>query len=46
VMERRVEVVRAILLRRGIEPARLVVRAAGDGPVAPSTTSPFVESPD
>src|SRR5918996_399286 len=33
--ERRVEVVRAILLRRGIEPARLVVRAAGDGPVEP-----------
>jgi outer membrane protein OmpA-like peptidoglycan-associated protein len=46
VMERRVEVVRAILLRRGIEPARLVVRAAGDGPVAPPAASPFVESPD
>src|SRR5919106_913665 len=43
--ERRVEVVRAILLRRGIEPARLVVRAAGDGPVEPPATSSFVESP-
>jgi hypothetical protein len=45
-MERRVEVVRAILLRRGIEPARLVVRAAGDGPVEPPAASQFVESPD
>jgi outer membrane protein OmpA-like peptidoglycan-associated protein len=46
VMERRVEVVRAILLRRGIEPARLVVRAAGDGPVEPPATPPLAESPD
>jgi hypothetical protein len=46
VMERRVEVVRAILLRRGIEPARLVVRAAKDRPVEPPATSSFVESPD
>ena len=46
VMEQRVEVVRAILLQRGIAPARLVVRAAEDGAVEPSATSSFVESPD
>jgi Domain of unknown function (DUF4398) len=46
VMERRVEVVRAILLRRGIEPARLVVRAAGDGPMEPPATPSLVEPPD
>ena len=31
-LEQRVEIVRAILLRRGIAPARVVVRASGDGP--------------
>ena len=46
VVERRVEVVRAILLKRGIAPARLVVRAAGEAPVAPAITPAFVESPD
>jgi outer membrane protein OmpA-like peptidoglycan-associated protein len=44
VVERRVEVVRAILLKRGIAPARLVVRAAGDGPAAPAVTPSVVES--
>jgi hypothetical protein len=44
VMERRVEVVRALLLQRGIAPARLVVRAVGDG-LAPQVTSSFVEAP-
>ena len=45
-MERRVEVVRAILLQRGIAPARLVVRAAGDGPAEPPAIPSFVEPPD
>jgi hypothetical protein len=44
-LEQRVEVVRAILLRRGIAPARVVVRASGDGPAEPRATSPFVEAP-
>jgi hypothetical protein len=38
-MERRVEVVRAILVRRGIAPMRLVVRPAGHDPVAAPATS-------
>jgi Domain of unknown function (DUF4398) len=45
-MERRVEAVRAILVRRGIEPARLVVRAAGDAPADPPASSSFGEPPD
>jgi hypothetical protein len=45
-MERRVEAVRAILVRRGIEPARLVVRAAGDAPAEPPASSSFGEPPD
>jgi hypothetical protein len=45
VMERRVEVVRAILLKRGIEPARLVVRAAGNGPAEPAGPSSVGEPP-
>jgi outer membrane protein OmpA-like peptidoglycan-associated protein len=44
-MERRVEVVRAILRQRGVAPARLVVRAVGDGPAPPQATSPFAEAP-
>jgi hypothetical protein len=44
-LEQRVEVVRAILLRRGITPARVVVRANGDGPAEPRAASPFVEAP-
>jgi hypothetical protein len=44
-LEQRVEVGRAILLRRGITPARVVVRANGDGPAEPRATSPFVEAP-
>ena len=31
-LEQRVEIVRAILLRRGVAPERVVVRASGDGP--------------
>jgi hypothetical protein len=45
-MEARVEVVRAILVQRGVAPARLVVRAIGDTPAAPAGTSSFVEGPD
>jgi hypothetical protein len=44
-LEQRVEVVRAILLRRGIAPARVMVRASGDGPAEPQATSPLVEAP-
>ena len=40
VMERRVEAVRAVLVRRGIAPKRLVVRPAGHGPVGPPANSP------
>jgi hypothetical protein len=36
-MEQRVEVVRAFFLERGVAPARLVVRATGDGPARPPT---------
>lgn len=42
-MERRVEVVRAILLERGVAPARLIVRAGGDGPAEPQAASSFLE---
>ena len=45
-MERRVEVVRAILVQRGIAPARLVVRARDDGPAPPSGTSSVVAPPE
>jgi hypothetical protein len=45
-MERRVEVVRAILVQRGIAAERLVVRAVGDGPVEPAASSSLVEPPD
>jgi Domain of unknown function (DUF4398) len=45
-MERRVEAVRAILVRRGIEPARLVVRPAGAAPAEPPASSSVVEPPD
>ena len=45
-LERRVEVVRAILVQRGVAPARLVVRAVEDGPAAPQATSSFAEAPD
>ena len=38
-MERRVEMVRAFFLERGVAPARLVVHATGDGAVGPPTTS-------
>ena len=34
-LEQRVEIVRAILLRRGVAPERVVVRASGDGPAEP-----------
>jgi Domain of unknown function (DUF4398) len=44
-LEQRVEIVRAILLRRGIAPARVVVRASGDGPAEPRATSPLIEAP-
>jgi hypothetical protein len=44
-LEQRVEIVRAILLRSGIAPERVVVRASGDGPAAPRATSSFVEAP-
>jgi hypothetical protein len=40
-LEQRVEIVRAILLRRGIAPARVVVRAIGDGPLEPRARPPF-----
>jgi hypothetical protein len=38
-MERRVEVVRAFFLERGVAPARLVVQATTDGRLRPPTTS-------
>ena len=41
-MERRVEVVRAFFLERGVAPARLMVHATGNAPVGPPATS-FVE---
>ncbi len=44
-LEQRVEIVRAILLRRGIAPARLVVRASGDHPAEPRAKSPYVAGP-
>jgi hypothetical protein len=44
-LEQRVEIVRAILLRRGIAPARVVVRASGDGPPEPRAKSPFAAAP-
>ena len=40
-LEQRVEIVRAILLRRGVAPERVVVRASGDGPAEPRATSSF-----
>jgi hypothetical protein len=40
-MERRVEVVRAFFLARGVAPARLVVHATGDVPAGPPGTSFF-----
>lgn len=46
VMERRVEVVRAFFLERGVAPARLIVRAGDDSPVQRQATSPFLEAPD
>jgi hypothetical protein len=45
-MERRVEIVRAVLMHRGIAPARLVVRATGDGPAEPPAAPSFVEPAD
>jgi outer membrane protein OmpA-like peptidoglycan-associated protein len=45
-MERRVEVVRALLVQRGVAPARLVVRTVGDGPAAPQASPPLAEAPD
>ena len=44
-LEQRVEIVRAILLRRGVAPERVVVRASGDGPAEPRATPSFVEAP-
>jgi hypothetical protein len=44
-LEQRVEIVRAILLRQGIAPERVVVRASGDGPATPRAASSFVEAP-
>jgi hypothetical protein len=44
-LEQRVEIVRAILLRRGVAPERVVVRASGDGPEEPRATPSFVEAP-
>jgi outer membrane protein OmpA-like peptidoglycan-associated protein len=44
-MERRVEVVRAFFLERGVAPVRLVVHATGNAPMGPPTTS-FVEPPE
>jgi hypothetical protein len=47
-MERRVEVVRAFFLERGVAPARLVVQATGDGrlwPPAVSFVDPTEEAP-
>jgi hypothetical protein len=45
VVERRVEVVRALLLQRGIAPARLAVRAGRHGPAQPQAASSSVEAP-
>jgi OOP family OmpA-OmpF porin len=45
-MERRVEVVRAFFLERGVAPARLIVRAGGDSPAQPQATSAFVAAPE
>jgi OmpA-OmpF porin, OOP family len=42
-MERRVEVVRAIFLERGVAPARLIVRASGESLAEPRAASSFVE---
>jgi outer membrane protein OmpA-like peptidoglycan-associated protein len=39
-VERRVEVVRAFFLERGVAPARLVVHASGERPEAPPPSSP------
>ena len=44
-LEQRVENVRAILLRRGVAPDRVVVRASGDGPAEPRATQSFLEAP-
>jgi hypothetical protein len=44
-LEQRVEIVRAILLRRGIAPERVVVRASSDGPGERRATPSFVEAP-
>jgi hypothetical protein len=44
-LEQRVEIVRAILLRRGVAPERVVVRASGDGPEEPRATPSLVEAP-
>jgi hypothetical protein len=44
-LEQRVEIVRAILLRSGVAPERVVVRASGDGPAQPRARSSFVEAP-
>jgi hypothetical protein len=44
-LEQRVEIVRGILLRSGIAPERVVVRASGGGPAAPPDASSFVEAP-
>jgi hypothetical protein len=45
VLEQRVEIVRAILLRSGVAPERVVVRASGDGPAARRAVSSSVEAP-
>ena len=44
-LEQRVENVRAILLRRGVAPERVVVRASGDGRAEPRAAPSFVEAP-
>jgi hypothetical protein len=44
-LEQRVEIVRAILLHRGVAPERVVVRASGDGPAEPRATSSFDQAP-
>jgi hypothetical protein len=45
-MERRVEVVRAFLLERGVAPARLVVRAGEDAVAPPEAAPGFVAAPE
>lgn len=45
-MERRVEMVRAFFLERGVAPARLLVRAGEDSPGQPQATSTFVAAPE